>query len=265
MSPTSFPTTEDKTSMVPMDLHNPTNLGDAPALCENAEFRKSLTQAHDSVIIAGKLLVDAKTVKSYVALLSSDGRGANLGNLSCVQIEAELQRGSLIKQGGNVEKHRIVADHKTVSYTDILKGERVDCKSPSQEMFELNLGGEQYDATRPGSSQADVIVAADLIGRCCVNQMKTAAMGQNAHGVIQTGPMLQVSSSKPLQSSVKKPKKPIPHSPVFGTRPMPRFQMRYLLMILNCQFLLTGEQGLTAIFHFRMRLIKWMLLHGQTM
>ncbi|GMH04705.1 hypothetical protein Nepgr_006545 [Nepenthes gracilis] len=203
-----FQIKEDKTSMEQEDLHNPSILGTAPAIKSIAGFRTSLTQAPDSLIIF-LLLVDEKTVKLYVALLSSDGMDAILGNQSCVQLETGLQKCSLFQQGGIVEKHQKVADHNIVSYVDILKrginsndaaepgscathmecagrGERVDCKSPPQEMTEQNLGGEKYEAIWPVSSQVEVCVAVDLIGNCGVNQLWTVAKRQNAiyHGVI---------------------------------------------------------------------------------
>ncbi|GMH11744.1 hypothetical protein Nepgr_013585 [Nepenthes gracilis] len=78
--------------------------------------------------------------------------------------------------------------------------------------------------------------------------MKTAAMGQNAHGVIQTGPMLQVSSSKLLQSSVKKPKGPIPHSPVFGTRPM--LQASEAISVDDSKLPVSADRGARADCNF---------------
>ncbi|GMH12492.1 hypothetical protein Nepgr_014333 [Nepenthes gracilis] len=85
------------------------------------ETKMSHMKAFDSLIVADKPLVDAKTAKSYVALRYSDGRDVVFGNLSCVQTVASLQKCSFSQQEDIMEKHQEAAGIYSVSYADILK------------------------------------------------------------------------------------------------------------------------------------------------
>ncbi|GMH06839.1 hypothetical protein Nepgr_008679 [Nepenthes gracilis] len=110
---------EEDITKVEQELHNPSNLGATPA--HRTAVGNLPSQAFDSLIVADKPLVDAKTAKSYVALLYSDGRDVVFGNLSCVQTVASLQKCSFSQQEDIMEKHQEAAGIYSVSYADILK------------------------------------------------------------------------------------------------------------------------------------------------